>query len=123
MSDVAKSRGIRIDVPKLSKLLGVPMVSTVASKGVGIQQLLQTTVSTAQDRTAAIANLRTPNYGSEVETHVREIADIAGGVESLRSRPRWYATKLLEDDEKTIERLGAIVHDFCRDDVWCRKPR
>jgi ferrous iron transport protein B len=111
MSDVAKSRGIQINIPKLSKLLGVPIVSTVASKGVGMEQLLRTAVSTAQDSAAAIANLRAPNYGTEVEMHVRELADIAGGIESLRPRPRWYATKLLEDDEKTIERLGTIAHD------------
>ena len=111
MSDVAKSRGIQINIPKLSKLLGVEMVSTVASKGAGIQQLLRTAISTAQNRTAAIANLRAPNYGREVETHVRELADIVGKFDALRARPRWYATKLLENDEKTIERLHTILND------------
>lgn len=111
MSDVAKSRGTRINIPKLSKLLGVPMVSTVASKSAGVEQLLRTAVSTARNHAAAIADLRAPNYGAEVEMHVRELAAIAEDIESLRSRPRWYATKLLENDEKTIERLGKIAND------------
>ena len=39
MSDVARSRGIKIDVPKLSQALGSPVVPTVASKGQGLDQL------------------------------------------------------------------------------------
>ena len=39
MSDVARSRGIKIDVPKLSQALGLPVVPTVASKGQGLDQL------------------------------------------------------------------------------------
>jgi ferrous iron transport protein B len=39
MSDIAASRGLRIDVTKLSQGLGVPVVQTVASKGKGLDQL------------------------------------------------------------------------------------
>jgi ferrous iron transport protein B len=39
MSDIAASRGLRIDVPKLSRGLGVPVVQTVASKGEGLDRL------------------------------------------------------------------------------------
>ncbi len=39
MIDVAESRGIRINVEKLSEILGVPIVKTVASRRVGIEDL------------------------------------------------------------------------------------
>ncbi len=39
MVDEAERRGIRIDAEKLSKTLGVPVVRTVAVKGVGIEEL------------------------------------------------------------------------------------
>lgn len=39
MSDLAKSRGIKIDVPKLSQALRSPVVPTVASKGEGLDAL------------------------------------------------------------------------------------
>jgi ferrous iron transport protein B len=39
-ADVARRRGIRIDAKKLSRLLGVPVVPTVATKGVGVQELI-----------------------------------------------------------------------------------
>ncbi len=41
MIDVARRRGIEINIPALSKLLGVPVVSTVAVSGEGITQLHQ----------------------------------------------------------------------------------
>jgi ferrous iron transport protein B len=39
MSDLADSRGLKIDVDKLSEGLGSPVVPTVASKGRGLDQL------------------------------------------------------------------------------------
>ncbi len=44
MSDLAESRGIKIDVPKLSQALGAPVVPTVASKGQGLDRLKETIV-------------------------------------------------------------------------------
>jgi ferrous iron transport protein B len=44
MSDIAESRGIKIDVPKLSQALGAPVVPTVASKGQGLDRLQETIV-------------------------------------------------------------------------------
>lgn len=44
MSDLAESRGIKIDVPKLAQALGAPVVPTVASKGQGLDQLKKTIV-------------------------------------------------------------------------------
>ncbi len=42
MQDVAEARGLKIDIPMLSTALGVPIVSTAASKGTGIDQLKRT---------------------------------------------------------------------------------
>jgi ferrous iron transport protein B len=44
MSDIAESRGVKIDVPKLSRALGAPVVPTIASKGRGLNQLKETIV-------------------------------------------------------------------------------
>ena len=46
MSDIADSRGLKIDLPKLSQGLGgIPVVPTVASKGEGIDRLKQAIVN------------------------------------------------------------------------------
>jgi len=39
MSDIAETRGLNIDVPRLSQALGAPVVPTVASKGTGLDKL------------------------------------------------------------------------------------
>jgi ferrous iron transport protein B len=39
-ADAARRRGIRIDAKKLSRILGVPVVPTVATKGIGVQELI-----------------------------------------------------------------------------------
>ncbi len=39
MVDIARNRGIRIKSEKLSEILGVPVIETIASKGVGIDRL------------------------------------------------------------------------------------
>ena len=48
MMDMAEARDHRIDVKALSELLGVPAVSTVANKGQGIKELLDTIVKAAE---------------------------------------------------------------------------
>jgi ferrous iron transport protein B len=48
MSDIADSRGLKIDVSKLSQALGAPVVPTVASKGEGLDDLKDTIVSAVQ---------------------------------------------------------------------------
>jgi ferrous iron transport protein B len=50
MSDIADSRGLKIDLPKLSAGLGgIPVVPTVASKGKGIDQLKEAIVNTINE--------------------------------------------------------------------------
>ena len=48
MMDMAEARDHRIDVEALSKLLGVPVVPTVANKGKGIKELLDAIVEAAE---------------------------------------------------------------------------
>jgi len=42
MVDVAKKRGIEIDIEKLSTLLGIPVIPTVARSGLGKKELMDT---------------------------------------------------------------------------------
>jgi ferrous iron transport protein B len=46
MSDIAESRGIKIDVDKISRALGVPVVPIVASKERGLAHLKTVIAST-----------------------------------------------------------------------------
>jgi len=52
MSDVADSRGIKIDQARLGLALKSPVVSTIARNGDGVKELLQTIIATAKENSA-----------------------------------------------------------------------
>ncbi len=98
--DIAEKKGIEIDVPKLEKLLGTPVIPTVATKGVGIFQLLEKTIGLIEKGHSTKPPVM--KYGDEVEEN---ISKVAGMVEAINSSypPRYVAIELLEGDEE-IER-------------------
>lgn len=52
MSDVADSRGIKIDITQLSVALKSPVVRTVARENKGLKELVQTIIATAKENVA-----------------------------------------------------------------------
>jgi len=52
MSDLADSRGLKIDQTMLSAGLESPVVRTSASKGEGMEQLVKTIIATAEEKIA-----------------------------------------------------------------------
>ncbi|HIP72838.1 MAG TPA: GTP-binding protein [Anaerolineae bacterium] len=48
MMDMARSRGLQIDVAQLSQSLGVPVVETTARRGAGIDRLIETVIRVAE---------------------------------------------------------------------------
>lgn len=96
-ADLAAQKGIRIDTGKLSGLLGVPVIPTVAIQGKGIAELSDAIIRAVQDRPKP----HTIPYGKEVEDRIRKIMQLlpagAGGYP-----PRWTAIKLLEGDPDTV---------------------
>ncbi len=108
MSDVAESRGFRIDVQSLSELLGVPIVQTVGHKKKGIDELLKAVLDVGQNPVQAVAKQRHPNYGGEIEPHVDQIQRLLEDRCTLDRHLRWFAIKLLEGDEETHKRVGNL---------------
>jgi len=100
--DIAKKKGIEIDVNRLEELLGVPVVPTVAVKGTGIFQLLEKAIETIE-KGQAEERVKV-KYGKEVE---ERISDLTKMVENTRSQypPRYLAIKLLEGDEEIVNEV------------------
>ena len=61
--DIAESKGIHIDTAKLSKLLGVPVIPTVATKNIGLQELISKVVEVAGEERRLCTDIR---YGPEI---------------------------------------------------------
>jgi len=98
--DVAESKGIHVDHAKLSKFLGVSVVSTIATKNIGLEELMTKVVEVAQGDKGQPASIR---YGPEVERRIETLTEAVKEVPAPFPR-RWIAIKLLEEDEE-VEKM------------------
>jgi len=105
MSDIAESRNYQIDMPNLSRLLGVPVVRLVASHNDGTGELLQKIVSTFEAK-GERRGFKV-DYGSEVEEEIEKLESLICQDEELCRGyfPRWLAIKLLEGDEEITKMI------------------
>jgi len=98
--DMAKKKGIRISIEKAEKVLGVPVIPTVAVSGKGIYHMLETAIGVIEKKVKI--NPMKPRYGKEIEERIEDLVILLSKVK-LKYPPRWVAIKLLEDD-KEIEK-------------------
>jgi ferrous iron transport protein B len=75
MTDVAKHRGVQIDVPALERELGMPVVQTVAVKRGGADELINAIQSHMADRPTVVAAWKAPDI-DDVATTQREVRRI-----------------------------------------------
>ena len=113
-ADVAKQKGVTIDVKRLEQALGVPVVSTVAIRGEGIYELAKTAVKVAENKNQ---NGRPClKYGIEIEERIEKLAQaIKSENLALGYSPRWVAIKLLENDPEIRKSIGSrsekLIHE------------
>lgn len=105
MYDELAAKKITIDIKKLEKLLGVPVVPTVAIRNKGLKELVARTLSSAPVQQQKPVKI---NYGPKLEEtlallekEIRSHAAIAADFP-----PRWLALRILEQDERIMARLA-----------------
>jgi len=119
MADVAKAQGLEMDLERLSSHLGVPIVTTVGSKGQGIQELLDAIVDVGKGSLpSAPAQVK---YGREVEKELGKLTPLVNQAEPIlaeRYGARWVALKLLEADQQAAEEVQSEeVHSAARNSI------
>ncbi len=107
MMDEAKKQGMRIDAQKLSSLLGVPVVETVARTGEGVDELMLKAVSTADAKAGKPWEPLAISYGPDLDPVIEEMVALINKEQFLTDRypARWVAIKYLENDEE-MQRIG-----------------
>jgi len=104
--DFAAKKGVKIDVEKLSKILGVPVNPSVAVTGSGINDLLSTVVAVISEQ-RKLKPLRV-KYGKEIEKRVHDIEKLVSAKlpQLCTVYPaRWISIKLLERDTDVAGKL------------------
>ncbi len=95
MFDIAKRRGIIVDVPALSAALGIPVVTSIAVRKGGISDLLGLIDATAaSDAPPAGANDWRPHSVAELRATQREADRIIAASVSLPARPDTWTARV-----------------------------
>lgn len=103
--DEAESKGISVDLEKLSGLLGVRVVGVTARSGKGLDKLADSLCELINEQPAE-KNYYV-NLGEELETAVSEVEELLE--ERLKRIPaRLAATRILENDEKFLAKAEKL---------------
>jgi len=103
MYDDLEKSGTHLKIDVLGKLLGIPIIPTVATKGKGVKQLFDKIIDVYENLDPIVRHIHI-NYGRDVEQAIRAIQDEIRQDKrlSVKMSPRFLAIKLLEQDKHAI---------------------
>ena len=96
MLDVAEANGVHVEAPVLAAALGIPVVELVASKGRGVQELVDAAVALVDHPESFHPNR--PVTRAKHLPVLREIEALLADRSPTGYPPGWLAVKLLEGD-------------------------
>ena len=105
MYDVAKTKGMKIDVKKLEDIFGVKFVPTVGSKKIGLEELKEAIIKAAKEKNRR--NVFKLDYGEEIEGYIVALEDKLKEA-GYSGNTRWLALKLLEGDVEAIDIVKSL---------------
>ncbi len=108
MSDDAHKRGQRLDVQRMSELLGFPVIETIGRVGKGIEELREA-IQFAHENPVTEHSL---GSGDMLDRFVDELVEKLPEKLPENAPPRrWLALKALEDDQEMVEWIQRKVID------------
>jgi ferrous iron transport protein B len=106
MMDLAKKKGIAINIDGLGRLLNTPVVPTVALRGSGITSIIDKVIELKDKE----KSYNPPAYGREIEKCISVLSEMLKNSD-LPYPPRWMAIKLLEKDKDIVR----LVENYSKD--------
>lgn len=103
--DMAKKKGIIIDHEKAEKILGIPVIPTIAVSGKGIYEMLETAIEVIEKKRKT--RPLKPRYGKEIEERIGKLSKLVKKTQ-LKYPARWATIKLLEEDEEVKKEVLEI---------------
>ena len=116
MMDEAEERGIEIDVQKLSRLLGIPVIGTISSEGKGIEEL-----KVAISEFTPAETKQKIDYGTEVEPYLAEIENWLEPSEKVGISKKALALLLLQGDRTAQEYALNAEKTLADKDESCKR--
>ena len=109
MYDELQSEGADLDYSYLGHLLGIPVVPTTASKGIGIEEVLDKILEVYEGQARESRHVHI-HYGAEIEESINRIKVEVVLNKSITDEfaPRYVAIKMLEDDRIMKDQLSSV---------------
>lgn len=130
MMDIVEERGMEIDLHRLPEMLGIPCIPVSARKRTGLDILMHTVAHHKETCKPMNMEHQHPNlhsdsnhmhehhnehtmvYSDNIEDKIDEITERLMNAEFETNNYRWYAIKLLEQDEEIMEACNIELRDI-----------
>ncbi len=111
MYDELILKGDHFNYATLGKMIGIPIVPTVGSKGKGIKELFNKVIEVYEDRDPAVRMVDI-NHGKELEESIERIKSLICENKEISQTlsSRYYAIKLLEKDRSSLYALSGLTN-------------
>ena len=122
MMDIVEERGMKIDLHRLSELLGnIPVVPVSAVKRTGLSNLLHTSLQHSEEEIKEYI-LEYPRY---IENKIEKLEVVMQAHYPTHSSIRWHAIKLLEDDEEVknehpVSVINIVDKSYEKEIIQCK---
>ncbi|MHB8905926.1 MAG: ferrous iron transport protein B, partial [Melioribacteraceae bacterium] len=109
MYDELENKGDKFDHETLAKMIGIPIVTTVASKGKGVKDLFSKIID-VYENTDPVARQVHINYGTNIEEAINVLKSEINKNEDVGNLyfPRYTAIKLIENDKTFRDQISQI---------------
>ncbi|MBB6697861.1 ferrous iron transport protein B [Clostridium algidicarnis] len=108
LMDEAKRKGISINIDKLSKKLGVPVVGTSALHGDGLNNLMDAVLEVSSKD--IIPNTLSVVYDDPIEEAIGEVQDIIKLKFQNTLNSRWLALKIIDGDKTLLTSINKYLN-------------
>lgn len=99
MYDELENSGAKFDYDSLGRMIGIPIIPTVAAKGRGIEDLFTRVIEVFEDKDPVVRHVHI-HYGEEIEDSIKRIQDEIWKNKEITDKysSRFLSIKLLEND-------------------------
>ena len=108
MFDELERKKLYFDFNELARLLGIPFIPTISSKGIGLENLVDKVIEVFDGRDKISRHIHI-NYGKDLEESIKTIRQKIVENKPITDKisSRFLATKLLEKDKQVIDLLSS----------------
>jgi len=107
MFDELEKNKLKLDIDELAKLVGIPLIPTVSSKGLGLDNLIDKVIEVFEGKDTISRHIHI-NYGKDLEESIKIIRQKIKEDKPITDKisSRFLAIKLIEKDNQVIELLS-----------------